>query len=180
MSWADKVLALGPEYGHWSTLTTGEDLFRYVLERAARDAGGRLKNVLEIGTHYGVSAFCLSHYADSIYTCDAEYYTQAGRLFSELGIDGKISTFWNFSDDNKRDLAACQEWDLVYIDGDHREAGTWADWLAVKDHARAVLMHDYGDKRPGIEGPTRVVERSGVHWQIDIPFAYWRRDVGSD
>lgn len=173
--WADRVARVGSKYAHWSTLSTGEDNFRRVLNRAALDAGGRFENVLEIGTHYGVSASCIADYADSIVTVDCSFYPEAEELWTALNCADRISVFWETSEASKAKLAGLIKWDMVYIDGDHREAGCWADFLAVKDSADSILLHDYGDARPGIEGPTRVVERSGLDWTIDGAFAYWRR-----
>jgi hypothetical protein len=172
-SWLDSVLSVGAIYDHWSTLRTGEGTFLTMLELAENDAGGKLGDVLEIGTHYGVSAYCIATRAASVVTIDNSYYAdEAGRLWDALGVADRITAFWNCSEPEKREIARSQRWSLAYIDGDHRAVGTWADWEAVSNHADAVLLHDYGDARPGIEGPTHVVERSGLDWTTCGAFAY--------
>lgn len=55
--------------------------------------------------------------------------------------------------------------DLVFVDGDHLEAGVRLDWDAWHPHVRPgghVLFHDAREGRPGgrgLPGPTAVVER---------------------
>jgi predicted O-methyltransferase YrrM len=62
-----------------------------------------------------------------------------------------------------------QRWDgrvdLVFIDGDHTEAGCgrdWLDWSPVVAPGGRVVFHDARDARPGgrgLPGPTAVVDR---------------------
>jgi hypothetical protein len=42
----------------------------------------------------------------------------------------------------RRLLAAHDPFDLAFIDGDHSEAGLWADFEAVRPHARMLAFHD--------------------------------------
>ncbi len=55
--------------------------------------------------------------------------------------------------------------DLVFIDGDHSEAGVQADWDAWRRHVEpggVVVFHDARATRPGgrgLPGPTAVVDR---------------------
>jgi predicted O-methyltransferase YrrM len=58
-----------------------------------------------------------------------------------------------------------EQLDLVFIDGDHSEAGCERDWLSWREHVRAggrVVFHDARADRPGgrgLPGPTAVVRR---------------------
>jgi hypothetical protein len=58
-----------------------------------------------------------------------------------------------------------RELDLVFIDGDHSEAGCERDWLCWRPHVRRgghVVFHDARADRPGgrgLPGPTAVVGR---------------------
>lgn len=50
-----------------------------------------------------------------------------------------------------KQLYASQKWDMIFVDGDHRERFVRADWEAVKDHARYVVFHDIANSMcPGV------------------------------
>lgn len=177
MTWLDRVLAVGPEYAHWSTFLTGEDKFAAQLDRAMKDLW-TLETVLEIGTHRGVSAsFIAARTGAHVTTIDSDDCSElATRLWDALGVSAQIVAHWGVDRHRKREIAHSTVWDLVYIDGGHQVDDVLEDWSAVTGYARAVLLHDYGDTRPGMEGPTHLVNtvyrREG--WKMDGCFAYWR------
>jgi hypothetical protein len=68
---------------------------------------------------------------------------------------------------------------VSYIDGDHREAGVWDDWLKVKDITTGfVVFHDY----KMIAGVTRACNRASLDkdWTVyrkrEFVFALRRND----
>lgn len=63
-------------------------------------------------------------------------------------------------------------WDLALIDGDHSRGGCWADYQAVKEAARLIVLHDIvNDHCPGVAEVWRnirsVVPASRVFEQVD-------------
>jgi len=109
----------------------------------------KIESVLEIGFGRGYSTFC------------------AAKTFDELGIQGKIHTIdpnfdqnliqslksvfpqkWfsyiTFMNGTSRDVLPSirEEYDLIYIDGDHSYEGTKFDWEMTKNKWKKCLLFD--------------------------------------
>ena len=55
------------------------------------------------------------------------------------------------ADEFKEQLHGFDTFDLALVDGDHAEDGCRADFLAVKDRANVVVLHDIvSDQCPGV------------------------------
>lgn len=87
-----------------------------------------------------------------------------GRAVRSRGA-GSPKVFWHIEESHEVALRWSAEVDVVFIDGDHSEAGCetdWSDWhrfVAVGGH---VVFHDARADRPdgrGLPGPTAVVTR---------------------
>ncbi len=100
-----------------------------------------------------------------------------GRAGRRLGARGP-TVHWHVSPSHEVAAGWSREVDLVFIDGDHSEAGCERDWECWSPFVRlggCVVFHDARADRPGgrgLPGPTAVVERllrRGVTpgWQID-------------
>jgi predicted O-methyltransferase YrrM len=109
------------------------------------------KSILEIGFGRGYWSLC------------------AARALTDFGIDGKITTIdikfdqthlsmlskyfpneWlskiEMIEGNSSEIIKqleTQNWDLVYIDGNHTYEGVLADWLSIKDKCNIVVFDDY-------------------------------------
>ncbi len=75
------------------------------------------------------------------------------------------------------------EVDLVFIDGDHSEAGCeldWASWHGLVAPGGRVVFHDARADQPGgrgLPGPTAVVKR---HFRSDEATAGWEITAEAD
>jgi hypothetical protein len=164
--------------------------------RVLHDAARGARRVVEIGVYEGASALALQRTLGpqaQLHLIDpfgrhpdalpggwgaSERATRrlVGRAGRRLG-PARPDVHWHVA--LSHDVAA--SWsgdvDLVFIDGDHSEAGCETDWLdwspfvAVGGH---VVLHDARADRPGgrgLPGPTAVVARHlrddrQVHWTI--------------
>jgi predicted O-methyltransferase YrrM len=156
-----------------------EDDARVLLE-AAKGA----KRVVEIGVYEGSSALALCemlepgaelHLVDPFgFHPDAlpsgwgatEWATRrvVGRALHGRGRDAP-RVYWHIALSHEVAAGWTGEADVVFIDGDHSEAGCELDWASwhgfVAPHGR-VVFHDARAGRPGgrgLPGPTAVVER---------------------
>ena len=142
--------------------------------------------IVEIGTHHGLSARFMADLAPeaSVYCVDP-WETWGGGIFPSTP-EHFFASCWDYRDrlipvrgrsPAALDFLAGQgvKPDLVYVDGDHREDGAYADIAAViRLWPKAVLCgDDYATENPGV---MRAVERAGAEsgrilWQSG---RFWR------
>lgn len=98
-------------------------------------------NLLEIGTHEGLSSAFLSQFCQKITTIDINDYPMKYKTWYDLGVKNKIDFIHVLTDGEKRNLLKDLDFDFAFVDGDHH-AGVLLDWELVK-HCGRVLFHDY-------------------------------------
>jgi hypothetical protein len=164
--------------------------------RVLLDAAHGARRVVEIGVYEGASSLSLLNALDAgaeLHLIDpfgrrpdalpsgwgaTEWATRRviARAQRRLGADAPI-VHWHTALSHEVAASWSQPLDLVFIDGDHSEAGCELDWdcwrafVAVGGH---VVFHDARADRPGgrgLPGPTAVVERRlrdsrGPAWEI--------------
>jgi hypothetical protein len=152
--------------------------------QALLDAARGARRALEIGVYEGASAVALCGALDpgaELHLIDpfglapdalpsgwraSEWATRraVARALRRRGA-GAPDVRWHIARSHEvaRDFAG--ELDLVFIDGDHSEAGCERDWLDWSPRVSAgghVVLHDAREGRPngrGLPGPSAVVER---------------------
>jgi predicted O-methyltransferase YrrM len=186
-----RALALGTGLIPPRTMHSPEDA--RVLLDAARGA----RRVVEIGVYEGSSALALvqalapdselhlidpfGHHPDALPGGwgATEWATRRviDRAARRLG-DGGPSIFWHIALSHEIAASWNGEADVVFIDGDHSEAGCERDWNDWSPHVRVggqVVFHDArGDREGGrgLPGPTSVVnhllrrDAGAVGWEI--------------
>jgi len=191
-----RALAVGSGLIPPRTMHSSEDA--RVLMGAARDA----KRVVEIGVYEGSSALelCATLGSDAeLHLVDpfgahpdalpsgwgaTEWATRraVARALRGRGSDAP-SVYWHVA--LSYDLAARWkgEVDMVFIDGDHSEAGCELDWSAwhpfVAPGGR-VVFHDARAEQPGgrgLPGPTAVVDR---HFRLNEATSGWEIAAEAD
>jgi predicted O-methyltransferase YrrM len=178
------------------TMHSAEDAS--VLLEAARGA----RRVVEIGVYEGSSALALCetlgpeaelHLVDPFGAHpDAlpngwgatEWATRrvVARALRRRGLDAP-SVLWHVA--LSHDLAArwSGEVDVVFIDGDHSEAGCeldWSSWHPFVPVGGRIVFHDARAEEPGgrgLPGPTAVVTR---HFRSDVPAPGWEIAAEAD
>lgn len=131
--------------------------------------------VLEIGSAYGYSTILMAQVAESVVAVDPHegYGSLEGsyeRMCANLrayGVEDKVTIIrapsWTLTDS--------EEFDLVFVDGDHRRISVIDDILIaddVLDGGGEIVFHDYGeDTCPGVrealdeefpDGPDELVD----------------------
>jgi predicted O-methyltransferase YrrM len=159
-----------------------------LLERLA--AGRR--RVVEVGVYEGSSAVVLcrvlgpeaelhlidpfGHHADALRPGWGATEAATKRVVARAARRSGPRVTWHvaFSADVARGWAGGPV-DLVFVDGDHSEAGAAADWEGWAPHVGAggvVVFHDARAGRPGgvgLPGPTAVVDgrvRGAAGWEV--------------
>lgn len=107
--------------------SSGEENLRNLI------SGLKLKNVLEIGTMYGLSAAVLSEYCVNVYTIDIDDHDKKYDVWKFLGIN-------NIYFNSKIKV----EYDLVFIDGEHWKGQIKKDFEEYKN-VKYILFHDYNE-----------------------------------
>jgi hypothetical protein len=102
----------------------------------------RPQRVLEIGTLHGLSAALWAQVADHVTTIDINKSAAAPLVWDKLGVANKITYRIVKSNEEKRQIAAAEDFDLTFVDGDHTHAGAKSDFACVA-RCGAVLFHDY-------------------------------------
>jgi hypothetical protein len=102
----------------------------------------RPRRVLEIGTLHGLSAALWAQLADQVTTIDIHESTLAPLVWDRLGVSNKITYRIVKSNEEKRQIAAAEEFDLAFVDGDHTHSGAKTDFACV-ERCGAALFHDY-------------------------------------
>jgi hypothetical protein len=152
--------------------------------RVLLDAARGASRVVEIGVYEGSSALALQRAlgpAAELHLIDPfgshpdalpggwagseratrRLVTRAGRRLGSRA----PAVHWHIALSHEVAVGWTHELDLVFIDGDHSEAGCQRDWLCWQPHVRAgghVVFHDARADRDGgrgLPGPTAVVSR---------------------
>jgi predicted O-methyltransferase YrrM len=151
--------------------------------RVLLDAARGARRVVEIGVYEGSSALALQRALDSgaeLHLIDpfgrhpdalpggwgaSERATKrlVARAGRRLGSRAPV-VHWHVALAHEVAAGWTHELDLVFIDGDHSEAGCERDWLCWRSHVRLgghVVFHDARADRDGrgLPGPTAVVAR---------------------
>ena len=119
------------------------------------DIGYKGGNIVEIGTHLGLSAAFLAQYAPKVYTFDV-MFDQLEEKFKESVKKYNLEEIWKYLNvENKieRRFVSLGEvadvsdlnFSFAFIDGDHKYESVKKDFNAVK-HCGAVMFHDYNNK----------------------------------
>jgi Methyltransferase domain len=190
-----RALALGLGLIPPRTMHSADDA--RVLLDAARGA----RRVVEIGVYEGASALALLDVLEP----DAELHLidpfgsrpdalpagwaaseWATRRALERGIrrrNAAAAVRWHVALSHEVAASWDREVDLVFIDGDHSEAGCeldWTSWRRFVPIAGRVVFHDARADRPGgrgLPGPTAVVRR---YFRSDEPAPGWEIDAEAD
>jgi hypothetical protein len=115
----------------------------------------------QIGTYLEIGA---RHGGTFLITCEyLRRFTELRRMVAVDPFLGKVLASYRDIEPQVEYVAALsgspagraaiggETWDHVLIDGDHAEAGCWADFLLVRDHARRVAFHDIvSSTNPGV------------------------------
>ena len=106
---------------------SGEWELRALLE------GRELRNVLEIGTMFGLSAAVISEYCYHVYTHDIDDHMEKYKVWEFLNR-------FNISFNSESKV----KYDLAFVDGEHWKGGCKKDFEICKD-IPLILFHDYND-----------------------------------
>jgi predicted O-methyltransferase YrrM len=113
----------------------------------------------------------------------AERRGAEGRGAEGRGASAGPSVHWHVALSHEVAAAWEGEVDMVFIDGDHSEAGCeldWACWHPFVPVGGRVVFHDARAGQPGgrgLPGPTAVVER---HFRSDEPVSGWEITAEAD
>jgi protein-L-isoaspartate O-methyltransferase len=149
-----------PEVGRWHygedyAFCNQEERGFYQIPRQFADflvflSEAQPRFVLEVGTWTGWTGAMLAAYVrrfaplPRVVTIDPHSHVSEEmekELYSRTGLIVQKGT----SGDNEED------WDLVFIDGDHSYDAVLRDWNNLKDHSRMVAFHDANDSTcPGV------------------------------
>jgi len=117
------------------------------------------KSIVEIGVRKGDSTTILAHAAKTVgakmLSVDIVPCPGAVRRIADLGLVDTI-TFSCTGSRAAAETVADESVDLIYIDGDHKEAGVQADieaWTPKLKDGATVIAHDF--ERPGVKKPFR-------------------------
>jgi hypothetical protein len=145
----------GDDGPHWSCLGfDGETKLRSLLEdhlglEAHPEGECPEVAILEIGTHYGVSASILAEYG-RVWTYDIEDFPMRAKVLAFLGQSGRVTANVLSKTGPEADKWFLKHLPkiparLAFVDGDHSYEAAAANFQAVK-HTGAVIFHDY---KPG-------------------------------
>lgn len=130
----------------------------------------KIKTVVEIGTHKGMSSAHMAKFAKKIFTFDIEDYKEKYKAWDEFGISERI--FYQ-TIENRQDIKKVLDgikWDFAFIDGSHTWEDARRDWELVNKCGR-VLFHDVHKK--AFKGVRKFVDSIGA--EISGSMAYWQK-----
>ena len=132
---------------------------------------------LEIGTHNGLSAVVLTHYAKRVFTFDVALRNQE-YVWQLFGVRNKISSIvserknleWeiNFIKTNNFWVERGYIFDFAFVDGSHEYEVVKRDFELVK-HTGRVLFHDTKSS----PGAAQFAQELGLTPLPDVNFSYW-------
>lgn len=136
---------------------------------------GKFEDVIEIGTHNGLSTAVLTHYSRRVFTFDIAL-RNAEFVWNLLGVRNKISSYVSSYPDAIRSEIEYikRDWkdinfNFAFIDGSHEYYGVKNDFEMVKFCGK-VLLHDYD-----IGNDIRALCNEIGAERIGHNIAYWER-----
>jgi predicted O-methyltransferase YrrM len=127
-----------PEMSGTESLTVFS-LDTMILVAAARIAG--VKSILEIGTSWGYNAFNMARNLDAIITTVDVEVKPRYAWYADPSLRHRIVPMIGSSHSLEPD-----EWDMVFVDGDHSYDAVRKDSeYALRNAQKVVTWHDYGD-----------------------------------
>jgi SAM-dependent methyltransferase len=170
--WIEKLYGMYSKCSaeHWSALSVAGNEQIFIESLSTKS----VNTVLEIGTHYGVTAAFFAELGYNVITIDIERSDMAVDLWKRLNISDKIT--YHIVDNNIEKINVILQYDFefAFVDGDHRSGQVKIDFDAVKKCGN-VLFHDYVHGYSGFEGTAEVVD-SLPKKQIKVmgDFALWQ------
>lgn len=128
----------------------------------------RIKTVVEIGTHKGISACYMAQFAKKIFTFDVKDYRVKYKVWEDFGVKDRIFYFTVKDRDDVEEVLDSIKFDFSFIDGKHTYEDVKADFEMVK-HCGKVLLHDVNKKK--FTGVKKFAEEIGAKFLGNI--AYW-------
>ena len=163
-----KSYTTGIAWGWTACRTEQEPTFRRLLENL------KPTNILEIGTHQGVSTALLAEYGDVI-TVDILPNPQREKVWEFLGVTGRIEEHVHKIQD-KRDaeiVRAAKLSDLAFIDGSHMMRDLEYDFgLVASAGCKQIILHDYWEDEenwPDVKTFTDRLVVTGLYWSSSCP-----------
>lgn len=152
------------------------------FEKFMRELNPRPVDIIEIGTHNGLSAALMSYYADRIFTYDISL-RNSEYIWSLLKVRNRIRAFVGSMDQIEYEISYINiDWkihgipiniDFAFVDGGHELHKLAHDFGLVKFCGR-VLFHDY--HCPEINHFCNTIGAKPV---CDGIFAYWEEGVSN-
>jgi hypothetical protein len=143
----------------------------------------RPRRVLEIGTLHGLSAALWAQLTDHVTTIDIHASTLAPLIWDRLGVSNKITYRIVKSNEEKRQIAAAEDFDLAFVDGDHTHTGAKIDFECV-ERCGAALFHDYKPNNWRFRGLVKFIDSlkpaSFVFGPTSGSFALWLSNPTSE
>lgn len=140
--------------------------FRVFFKVAKRKI--KIKNVVEIGTHKGVSAAYIAKFVDRVYTFDIKDYPIKHKVWEDIGVKYKIRSYIVKDRKEIKEWLDLIEFDFAFIDGCHRYKEVKKDFELVKRCGR-VLFHDV----VALKGVKKFVSELG-NVKIIRNIGYWQ------
>lgn len=164
-------------FSGWSSVTgKNEESFRAMVEFCLP-----IKNLLEIGTHMGLSAALLAEYCEKVYTIDIIATQEAFKdiLWEYLGVVDKIEHKVFHSSRDKKKFVDSLEYDFVFIDGSHMWESVKYDFSLVYN-CKNILFHDFGGSWKDVKRFVNFVAEKGwgeIKYEllVSAPFALLRK-----
>ena len=130
----------------------------------------KIKTVVEIGTHKGISAAYMKQFCSKVFTFDVEDYPQKYKAWEDLGVSNRIFYYTINNRQDIKNILAKIKFDFAFIDGSHTWEDVRQDFDLVK-HCGKVLFHDVNKK--AFKGVRMFVDSIGA--RCDGPIAYWHK-----
>lgn len=141
--------------------------------------GRHFERIVEIGTYRGVSAAVFSCFAETVITIDIAAQGYTGAVLSVAGVLGRVIPLIVPYDPARARLIAALDFDMAFIDGNHRPPHPELDFNMVKK-CGTVLFHDYpqSGSGPAGNGAGVLLDEHTPEGKIDRcpPFAWWSAD----
>lgn len=100
------------------------------------------QNILEIGTHLGLSAILWANLSDMVTTIDIRMYQQNVNRWQDFNVNHKINFIRVASNEQKKRIVSGLDFDFAFIDGGHTKEDVQFDFEITKKCGK-VLFHDY-------------------------------------